>query len=103
MVSPLLGLLRLKGSRIVPIQLIRITEVGSSRFRLDFLDGETEVSFVLEYVPQKWSFVITREFDDYFYGRSSAREAFAALHLFVEGEPVSLPIQVREDGFTGRA
>lgn len=86
--------------RYGPIELLRIVHVGSSRYCLDFRDGVIEVGFVLQYLPQRGGVVISREFSDYFHGRSSGTEALRALSHFAQGEAVKLPIAVTEDGFT---
>jgi hypothetical protein len=82
------------------IQLVNIASVGNNLFRLDFQDGATSVSFVLEDVPRK-GVRMTREFTDHFRGRASCREAMVALGRFADGEHVEFPVEVREDGYTG--
>ena len=83
------------------IELVGIVALGDNKYRLDFHDGGASASFVLEHVRRKRSIVISREFARYFHGRTSARDAVEALGKFAEGEPVTFPVQVREDGFTG--
>ncbi len=82
------------------IKLAGIAALGDNRYRLDFQDGTAGVSFVLEVLSRR-RVVISREFDRYFDGRSSASEAIDALSSFADGEDVSFPVEVLEDGFTG--
>jgi hypothetical protein len=82
------------------IELLGITALGDNQYRLDFQDEGASVSFVLERLPRK-GVVISREFDRHFRGRTSGQDAVMALGSFARGEPVSFPVQVRKDGFTG--
>lgn len=83
------------------IELVGITALGDNRYRLDFNDEGASVSFVLLRRPRTGGVVMTREFYDHFYGRSSGREAIGALGMFAEGEEVTFPVKVRKDGFKG--
>ncbi|APR84114.1 Hypothetical protein A7982_09463 [Minicystis rosea] len=82
------------------IELVGIEALGDRRYRLDFRDEGASVSFVFELVPKK-GILLTREFDDHFSGRASAREAFEALERFAQGEQVTFPVAVRKDGYIG--
>jgi hypothetical protein len=82
------------------IKLVGIVELGNNRYRLDFQDGATSVSFVLERVRRN-TVALNREFNDYFRGRTSGRDAYDALLKFACGEHVAFPVEVREDGFRG--
>jgi hypothetical protein len=84
----------------LPILLVRIARVEGVRYRLDFDDGPRSVSFVLELVPRR-GVHITSEFAAYFKGRSSCTEALQALARFADGEAVSLPMPMTEDGWIG--
>jgi hypothetical protein len=85
----------------VSIELVGIVDLGEGNYRLDFSDGGAHVSFVLRRTRKSRGIVIPREFAQHFRGRTSGQDAFEALGRFIDGEQVVLPVQVREDGFTG--
>jgi hypothetical protein len=83
------------------IELVGITPTGPNQYRLDFLDWDASVSFVLEYVPRRGSVHISSEFGRHFCGRASAHEAFKAVGKLARGEAIDFPIEIEQDGWTG--
>ena len=84
------------------ILLIGIRDLGDSVYELQMMDNGTPVNFTFHYQPKYHSVRGNREFDRHFAGRTSGRDAVGALGKFVTGEPLTFPITVREDGYSGR-